>query len=102
VSGPRSGKANPRSKQIYRVAQYFREKLMPTRIHIPKDWKLKATRALSNLNKPGVEAACFWCGHQYRIGEYNPETESVHLLQCSEYPQDGKLRIQKHKKAKSA
>jgi hypothetical protein len=74
---------------------------MPTRIHIPKDWKRKATRALINLNKPGVAAACFWCGHQYRIGEYNPETESDHLLQCSDYPQDGKLRIQKRKNAKS-
>jgi hypothetical protein len=75
--------------------------MMPTRIHIPKDWKRKATRALSNLNKPGVAAACFWCGHQYRIGEYCPETEDDHLLQCSEYPQDGKLRIQKRKNAKS-
>jgi hypothetical protein len=70
---------------------------MPTRIHIPKDWKRKATRALSNLNKPGVAAACFWCGHVYRIGKYTPETENEHLLQCSEYPQDSKLRIQKLK-----
>ena len=73
---------------------------MSTRIHIPKDWKRKATRALSNLNKPGVAAACFWCGHQYRIGEYCPETEDDHLLQCSEYPKEGKLRIQKRKNAK--
>jgi hypothetical protein len=72
---------------------------MPTRIHIPKDWKRRASRALSNLNKPGVAAACFWCGHEYRIGEYSPETEDDHLLQCSEYPQDGKLRIQKRKNA---
>ena len=43
---------------------------MPTRIHLPKDWKRRATRALSNLNEPDVAAACFWCGHQYRIGEY--------------------------------
>ena len=74
---------------------------MPTRIHIPKDWKRKATRALSNLNNPDVEAACFWCGHQYRIGEYSPETESAHLLQCSEYPQDGKRRIQKRNDEKA-
>jgi hypothetical protein len=70
---------------------------MPTRIHIPKDWKRKATRALTNLNKPGVAAVCFWCGHQYRIGEYCPETEDDHLSRCSEYPKDGKLRIQKLK-----
>ena len=72
---------------------------MSTRIHIPKDWKRKATRALINLNKPGVAAACFWCGHQYRIGEYRPETEDDHLLQCSEYPKEGKLRLQKRKNA---
>ena len=74
---------------------------MPTRIHIPKDWKLKATRALGNLNEPGVEAACFWCGHQYPIGEYNPETESAHLLECPEYPQDGKRRMQKREDEKA-
>jgi hypothetical protein len=73
---------------------------VPTRIHIPKNWKRRATRALSNLNKPGVAAACFWCGHQYRIGEYRPEAEDDHLLQCPEYPQDGKLRIQKRKDTK--
>jgi hypothetical protein len=70
---------------------------MPTRLHIPKDWKRKATRALTNLNKPGVAAACFWRGHEYGIGKYTPETEDDHLLQCSEYPKDGKLRIQKLK-----
>jgi hypothetical protein len=70
---------------------------MPTRIHLPKDWKHRATRALSNLNKPGVVGVCFWCGHQYR--EYGPETEAAHLLQCPEYPQDAKRRIQKRKDA---
>jgi len=29
------------------------------RIRLPKDWKYRATRALSNLEKPGVAAACF-------------------------------------------
>jgi hypothetical protein len=66
---------------------------MLTRLHMPKDWKRRATRALSNLNRPGVVGACFWCGHQYRRGEYSPETEADHLLQCAEYPQDGKLRL---------
>jgi hypothetical protein len=72
------------------------------RIRLPKDWKRRATRALSGLKKPGVAAACFWCGHQYRSGEYSPETESEHLLQCSEYPQEAKLRMQKRKDAKPA
>jgi hypothetical protein len=70
---------------------------MPTRIHIPKNWKYRATRALSNLNKPGFAAACFWCGHQYRSGEYSPETESEHLLLCPEFPKKGKQNIQKRK-----
>ncbi len=65
------------------------------RIRLPKDWKDRATRALSNLNKPGVAAACFWCGHQYRRGEYSPEAESADLLQCREYPQDAKQRMRK-------
>jgi hypothetical protein len=64
-----------------------------SRIRLPKDWKHRATRALTNLIKPGVAAVCFWCGHQYRRGEYSPETQSAHLLQCSEYPQDAKRRM---------
>jgi hypothetical protein len=32
---------------------------MSTSIHIPKDWKRRAVRALRNLNRPGVAAACF-------------------------------------------
>jgi hypothetical protein len=67
---------------------------------MPKDWKRRATRALSNLNRPGVVGACFWCGHQYRRGEYSPETESDHLLQCAEYPQEAKVQMKKRKKTK--
>jgi hypothetical protein len=70
------------------------------RIRLPKDWKHRATRALSNLKKPGVGAVCFWCGHQYRSGEYSRETESAHLLQCPEYPQDAKRKMQKRKDTK--
>ena len=75
---------------------------MPTRIYIPQDWKRKATRALGNLNESGVEAACFWCGHKYLIGEYSPETESEHLLQCPEYPTEAKRKMKKHKTDKSS
>jgi hypothetical protein len=65
------------------------------RLHLPKDWKQKATRALSNLKKPGIVAVCFWCGYQYLSSEYSRETESAHLLQCPEYPLDAKRRIAK-------
>jgi hypothetical protein len=74
---------------------------MPTRIHIPKDWKRRATLAMNNLNRPGVAPVCFWCGHQYRRGEYNSEAEADHLLQCAEYPKEARLRMQKRKNAKS-
>ena len=29
---------------------------MPIRLRLPKDWKRRATRAIRNLNKPGVGA----------------------------------------------
>lgn len=63
------------------------------RIRLPKDWKSRASRALGNLKKPGIGAVCFWCGHPYRSGEYSPETESEHLLRCSEYPEEGKRTL---------
>ena len=65
-------------------------------LHLPKNWKDKATRALSKLNKPSVAAVCLWCGHQYRRGEYNPESESAHLAECPEYPQDAKRELREH------
>ena len=70
------------------------------RIRLPKDWKQRATRALSNLNEPGVGAACFWCGHPYRSSEYSPEAESAHLLECPEYPEDAKRRMREHNDTK--
>jgi hypothetical protein len=70
------------------------------RIRLPKDSKYRATRALSNFKEPGVGAACFWCGHPYRSGAYSRETESAYLLQCPEFPQDGKRRMQKRKDTK--
>jgi len=54
---------------------------------------------LNNLKTPGVGAVCFWCGHQYRIGEYSGETESKYLLLCPESLQGGKLRMQKRNDA---
>ena len=49
------------------------------RISIPKDWKSRTTRAATNLKQLNVEAVCFWCGHQYRGGEYNREAESAQI-----------------------
>ena len=66
------------------------------RIRLPKDWQYRAKRALRRLNRRGVVAACFWCGHQYRRGEYSPESETAHLLECPDYPQDAKRRMREH------
>jgi hypothetical protein len=51
------------------------------------------------LNRRGVAAVCFWCGHAYRRGEYSPEREDAHLLQCPEYPgqQTANPRAQRQK-----
>jgi hypothetical protein len=70
------------------------------RIRLPKDWPYRAKRALRRLNMRGVVAACFWCGHAYRRGEYSREAETAHLLQCPEFPQDAKRRMQKRKGTK--
>jgi hypothetical protein len=67
------------------------------RIRLPKDWPYRAKRALRRLNGRGVVAVCFWCGHQYRRGEYNPETEDAHLLECPDYPEDAKQQIRKRR-----
>jgi hypothetical protein len=72
------------------------------RIRLPNDLEYRVTRALKNLDQSDAEAACFWCGHQYRSGEYSREAESAHLLQCTEFPQEGKLTIQRRKNPKTA
>ncbi len=63
------------------------------RIHLPKDWPYRAKRALRRLGSRQIVAACFWCGHAYRHGEYSPDAEDAHLLQCPEFPEDGKRQI---------
>jgi hypothetical protein len=70
------------------------------RIRFPKDTKSRVTRAVSNAKKPGVGAACFWCGHAYRLGEYSRETETAHLLECPEFPQDAKKRMRERENTK--
>ena len=66
------------------------------RLHLPKNWKDRATRALSKLNKPGVAAVCFWCGHTYRRGEISLEAQTAHLLECPEYPPNAKRELREH------
>ena len=63
---------------------------MSIRLHLPKDWKDRATLAVRSLEMANVAGVCFWCGHQYGIGAYSAETESAPLLRCSEYPKEAK------------
>jgi len=72
------------------------------RIHLPKDWPYRAKRALRRFRRRNVVAACFWCGHAYRSGEYSPEAEDAHLLQCPEFPEDGKAQIRERQRMMSA
>jgi hypothetical protein len=37
----------------------------------------------------------------YRRGEYSPEAEDAHMLQCPEFPEDGKRQICEGQRAKS-
>ena len=73
---------------------------MPT-LDLPKDWPYRAKRALRRLGRRSVAASCFWCGHTYRCGEYGPEAEDAHLLQCPEFPEDGKQQIRERQRRAS-
>ncbi len=71
------------------------------RIHLPKDWPYRAGRALRRLGSRKIVAACFWCGHSYCRGEYSLEAEDTHLLQCPEFPEDGKRQIRERQRMMS-
>jgi hypothetical protein len=62
----------------------------------------RVLRAARRASRPGFGAACVWCGHAYRLGEYSPETQDAHLLACPSYPEDGKQQIQKMQERRAA
>jgi hypothetical protein len=68
-------------------------------LNIPPEHKLR--RALRRLSRPGLAGICVWCGHGYRRGEYSPEAEDAHMLQCPEFPEDGKRQIRERQRTKS-
>jgi hypothetical protein len=47
------------------------------RILFPADTEAKIRRAVRKAKKPGIVAACFWCGHGYT--EYTHEKENEHF-----------------------
>jgi hypothetical protein len=62
----------------------------------------RVLRAARRASRPGFGAACVWCGHAYRLGEYSPEAQDAHLLACPSYPEDGKQQIQQMQERRAA
>ena len=64
------------------------------RISFPADAGAKLRRAVRNAKKPGVVAACLWCGHGYP--KYNHEIENEHFARvCPNAPQELKANAKK-------
>jgi hypothetical protein len=69
-------------------------------IKFPPQHKLR--RAIRRAARPGIGATCLWCGHGYRVGEYTPETEDAHLLECRNFPEEGKQDIRERQQREQA
>jgi hypothetical protein len=56
------------------------------RTNFPSDTEAKLRRAVRKARKPGVAAACFWCGHGY--AKYDHEMEDEHFAKgCPNAPE---------------
>ena len=56
------------------------------RITFPSDTEAKLRRAFRNAKKPGMAAACFWCGHGY--AKYSEEIVKEHFANaCPNAPE---------------
>lgn len=73
---------------------------MTTRLKPVPGHKLR--RALRWASRQGFGAACMWCGHAYRLGQYTLETEDAHLLECPSFPEDGKQQIRERQQRERA
>lgn len=73
---------------------------MKTRIKVPPPHKVR--RAFRRAARPGFGAACIWCGHAYRLGQYTHAAEDAHLLQCPGFPEERKQQIRDMQQAKRA
>jgi len=66
-------------------------------IKFPPEHRLRqAMRRASRHAECG--AFCVWCGYGYRLGHYTSEAEDAHLLECLNFPEDGKNRIRERQK----
>jgi hypothetical protein len=64
------------------------------RINFPTDAGAKLRRAVRNAKKPGVVAACLWCGYGYTM--YNHEVEDEHFANaCPNAPEELKANAKK-------
>jgi hypothetical protein len=57
------------------------------RLHLPADAEANVRRAVRNAKKPGVVAACLWCGHGY--SQYSHKLEDEHFANaCPNAPEE--------------
>ena len=64
------------------------------RIQLPTDAAAKLKRAVRNAKKPGMVAACLWCGHSYT--KYNHEIEDEHFANvCPNAPEELRANAKK-------
>jgi hypothetical protein len=64
------------------------------RINLPADAAAKLSRAVRNAKKPGIVAACFWCGYGYR--RYDHQLEDEHFANvCPNAPEELKTSAKK-------
>jgi hypothetical protein len=64
------------------------------RIQLPADAGAKIRRAVRNAKKPGIVAACLWCGFGYT--EYTHELEDRHFaFVCPNAPEELKASAKK-------
>ena len=64
------------------------------KLSLPDDAEAKIRRAVRKAKKPGMVAACFWCGHGYP--KYNHKLENEHFANvCPNAPEPLKASAKK-------
>jgi len=64
------------------------------RINLPADAEAKLRRAARNAKKPGIVAACLWCGYGYP--KYDHRLEDEHFSNvCPNAPEELKANARK-------
>jgi hypothetical protein len=82
----------PKHAKAPAVPKRTRSSAVPIKAPPQRTLRLALRRASRRRN---CGAYCLWCGHGYPVGEYTPEAADAHLLQCPNYPEEGKQVIRK-------